>query len=306
VSGQIDKESISKGMLSKRLRLIYNPYAGRRKLTGQLDTVIRIFQESGHEVSVHRASSPEDIEETASQSRDVDRLVIAGGDGSIHQVVNGLLSIPADQRPALGILPVGTANDLAYALQLPKSIPEACKVIGRGNVYSMDTGMVNDRYFVNVASAGLLTDVSQKVDIRVKNSLGQLAYFLKGIETLPSYRPFGVEFEFGGKHYTEEVILFMAVNGLSVGGLRQLVPRASLSDGKLDILMVPLVGWPETLRILLRVLRGEHVNTEKMREFQISELTVHTDRPISTDLDGELGPESAWHIRLGPKISVFC
>ncbi|WP_407314440.1 diacylglycerol/lipid kinase family protein [Desulfosporosinus sp. SB140] len=293
-------------MLSKRLRLIYNPYAGRRKLTGQLDTVIRIFQESGHEVSVHRACSPEDIEETASRSWDVDRLVIAGGDGSIHQVVNGLVSIPTVQRPALGILPVGTANDLAYALRLPKSIPEACKIIGRGNVYSMDTGMVNNRYFVNVASAGLLTDVSQKVDIRVKNSLGQLAYFLKGIETLPSYRPFRVEFEYDGKRYTEEVILFMAVNGLSVGGIRQLVPRASLSDGKLDILMVPLVGWPETLRILLRVLRGEHVSTQRMKEFQISELTVHTDRPIHSDLDGELGPESTWRISVGPKISVFC
>lgn len=293
-------------MLSKRLRLIYNPYAGRRKLTGQLDTVIRIFQESGHEVSIHRANSPEDIEETASQSSDVDRLVIAGGDGSIHQVVNGLLTIPADQRPALGILPVGTANDLAYALHLPKSIPEACKVISRGNIFSMDTGMVNERYFVNVASAGLLTDVSQKVDIRVKNSLGQLAYFLKGIETLPTYRPFRVEFEFAGQHYTEDVVLFMAVNGLSVGGIRQLVPRASLSDGKLDIIMVPLVGWPETLRILLRVLRGEQVSTQKMKEFQVSELTVHTDRRINSDLDGELGPESIWHIRIGPQISVFC
>ncbi|WP_088189558.1 diacylglycerol kinase family protein [Desulfosporosinus sp. FKA] len=293
-------------MSNKRLRLIYNPYAGRCKLTGQLDSVIRIFQESGHDVCIHRACSPEDIEETALQSSDVDCLVIAGGDGSIHQVVNGLVEIPASQRPALGILPVGTANDLAYALHLPKSVPEACKVIGRGNIYNIDTGMVNNRYFVNVASAGLLTDVSQKVDLRVKNSLGQLAYFLKGIETLPSYRPFGVEYDLDGKHYSEEIILFLAVNGLSVGGIRQLMPRASLSDGRLDILMVPLVGWPETLRILLRVLRGEQVSTPKMKEFQISELTIHTDRLITSDLDGEHGPESPWHICVGPKISVFC
>ena len=293
-------------MKSKRLRLIYNPYAGRRKLTAQLDTVIRVFQEGGNQVCVHRASSPEDIEHISSQSTDVDRLVIAGGDGSIHQAVNGLLQVPAKKRPALGILPVGTANDLAYALQLPKSIPEACKVIAKGNIFEMDTGKLNDRYFVNVASAGLLTDVSQKVDTRVKNTLGQLAYFLKGIETLPSFRPFRIEFEHDGQRCREEVVLFMAVNGLSVGGMRQLVPRASLTDGKLDILMVPVAGWPETIRLLLRVLRGEKVDGEKIKEFQTAELTVHTDRSIFSDLDGECGPESTWHIQIGPKIFVLC
>jgi len=293
-------------MKSKRIRLVYNPYAGRRKLTAQLDTVVRIFQESGHEVSIHRASSPEDVEQIAAQSMDVDRLVIAGGDGSIHQAVNGLLRIPVEKRPVLGILPVGTANDIAYALRLPKSIPEACKVIGKGSIFEMDTGKMNDRYFVNVASAGLLTDVSQKVDTRVKNTLGQLAYFLKGIETLPSFRPFHIEFEHGGKSYTEEVVLFMAVNGLSVGGLRNLVPRASLTDGKLDILIVPAAGWPETLRLLLSVLTGEKANSEKIIEFHTSKLKVLTDRPIKSDLDGEAGPESTWNIEIGPKISVLC
>lgn len=293
-------------MKSKRLRLVYNPYAGRRKLTAQLDTVIRVFQEGGNQVCVHRACSPEDIEEISSQSTDVDRLVIAGGDGSIHQAVNGLLRVPAEQRPVLGILPVGTANDLAYALHLPKSIPEACKVIARGNVFEMDTGKLNERYFVNVASAGLLTDVSQKVDTRVKNTLGQLAYFLKGIETLPSFRPFRVEYQKDGQQFSEEVVLFMAVNGLSVGGMRQLVPRASLTDGKLDILLVPSPGWPETIRLLLKVLRGEKVDGEKIIEFQTSELTVSTDRLISSDLDGECGPESTWHIQIGPRITVLC
>ena len=293
-------------MKGKRLRLVYNPNAGRRKLTGQLDTVIRIFQESGHEVCVHRAGSPEDIEQIASQSTDVDNMVIAGGDGSIHQAVNGLLNISPELRPVLGILPVGTANDLAYALHLPKSIPEACKVIANGKAFEIDTGKVNDRYFVNVASAGLLTDVSQKVDTRVKNTLGQLAYFLKGLETLPSFRPFRVEFEHDGKRYTEEVVLFMVANGLSVGGIRRLVPRASLTDGKLDILMVPSAGWPETVRLLLNILRGEKADDEKVKKFQSSELIVHTDRPILSDLDGECGPESAWHIKIGPKISVLC
>lgn len=293
-------------MKDKRLRLIYNPYAGRRKLIGQLDTVIRIFQESGHEVTIHRTGSPEDTENTAALSGDVEVLVVAGGDGSIHQAANGLLRIPASQRPTLGILPVGTANDLAYALRLPKSIPEACKVIAGGKSFEMDTGLINDRYFVNVAGAGLLTDISPKVDTRVKNTLGQLAYYLKGLESLPSFRPFQLKFNHNDKEFDEEVLLFLAVNGLSVGGIRRLLPRASLSDGKLDILVIRQSGWPETLRMAARLLRGEQTDSGMIELFQTTDLTIRTDRPMDSDLDGEPGPASPWHIKIGPKISVLC
>ncbi|MHB1406440.1 MAG: diacylglycerol/lipid kinase family protein [Desulfitobacteriaceae bacterium] len=290
---------------SKDLRIIYNPHAGRRKAVGSLDAIIQTFQEGGHEVSVHRAGSPEDIETTAAKSSDVQTLVIAGGDGSIHHAVNGLMKIKESKRPALGILPVGTANDLAFALHLPRTILEACSVINQGRIFSMDLGVVNARYFVNVASAGLLTDVSQKVDVRVKNVLGQLAYYLKGLESIPSFRPFKLEYKLESEHHQEEVMLLLAVNGLSVGGLRQLMPRASLSDGKLDILLVRQSGWPEVVRILFSLLRGEKDASGKIEQFQTEEIIVQTDRPLTSDLDGECGSESPWHIRIGPKISVF-
>lgn len=293
-------------MNTKRLRLIYNPYAGRRRLLQQLDTVIRILQESGYEVSIHRANSPRDIEQISSQCHDVECLVIAGGDGSIHQTVNGLLKIPATRRPLLGILPAGTANDLAYALHLPKNILEACQVIAKGRVFEMDVGMLNDRYFVNVASAGLLTDVSPTVDVRVKNSLGQLAYYLKGLETLPSFRPFRVEFMYEGQNYKEDILLFLALNGISVGGLRKFVPHASLADGLLDIVCIRQSGWPDTLRLLMGLIRGEKPKkNEQLLMFQTKELHIITDRPLNSDLDGEWGPKSPWTIRTGPKISVL-
>lgn len=289
----------------KRLCLIYNPYAGRRRLLSQLDTVVRLFQESGHEVCVHRAASPQDIEEAAARQRGVNRVVIAGGDGSIHQAVNGLMKIPAVERPLLGILPVGTANDLAYALHLPKSIREACEIIARGRILDMDVGQVNDRYFVNVASAGLLTDVSPTVDVRVKNSLGQLAYYLKGLETLPSFRPFRVQFMCEGQEQEEEVLLLLALNGISVGGLRKVVSNASLSDGKLDIVLVRHSGWPDTLRLLFGLLRGEKANSAQIIMFQSESLRITAERPMNSDLDGEWGPQSPWDLSIGAKISVL-
>lgn len=293
-------------MNEKKLRLIYNPYAGRRKLISQLDTAIRIFQEGGYEVCVHRAKSPEDIENVSRQCEDVDCLVIAGGDGSIHQAVNGIMKIPLVQRPILGILPVGTANDLAYALHLRKSIPEACEVIVHGSTFEMDLGIVNDRYFVNVFSAGLMTDVSPKVDVHVKNRLGQLAYYLKGIETLPSFKPFRIEFEFEGRQYSEEALLLLAMNGLSVGGIKQFVPRASLTDGKLDFLLVRQSGWPDTMRMLLQLVGGGKVGSDRIEQFQATELKIITERPVSSDLDGEWGSDSPWDIKIGPKITVLC
>jgi diacylglycerol kinase (ATP) len=292
-------------MRNKRMLLVYNPYAGRRKFASQLDTAIRIFQESGHEVSIHRASSPADIEQVAKQCGDVESFVIAGGDGSIHQAVNGLMKIPSNNRPVLGILPVGTANDLAYALHLPQRLVKACEVIARGRIFGMDVGMVNQRYFVNVACAGLLTDVSSKVDIRIKNTLGQLAYYLKGLETLPTYRPFRVKFVHNEVNFDEDILLLLVVNGLSVGGLRRLVPEALLSDGKLDVLIVRQTGWPDTLRILLNVLRGEQSDHERIEKFQIEELTIYTDSVTRCDLDGEMGPDSPWHIQVNSKILVF-
>lgn len=293
-------------MSHKKLRLIYNPHAGRRKLVNELDTVIRIFQEGGYEVSVHRTQSPEDIENTAALCADMDTVVIAGGDGSIHQAVNGLMKIPVEDRPILGILPVGTANDLAFALKLPKSIAAACEVIANGATFDMDLGEVNDRYFVNVASAGLLTDISPKVDVRVKNRLGQLAYYLKGIETLPSFRPFRVQFEQNDRKYSEDAILLLAVNGLSVGGLKQLVPKASLSDGKLDFLLIKQSDWPETMRLLLKVLGGGKVESSNIIQFQTKHVSISCDRSVSSDLDGEWGPDSPWEIQIGPKITVLC
>lgn len=292
-------------MSQKKLRLIYNPYAGRRKMVNQLDEVIRIFQEGGYEVTVHRTNSPEDIEQIAAKSQNMDTVVIAGGDGSVHQAVNGLMKISAEKRPVLGILPVGTANDLAYAIKLPKTISAACKVIVQGNTFEMDLGKVNERYFVNVASAGMLTDVSTKVDIRVKNSLGQLAYYLKGIETLPSFRPFHVEFEQEGRKYSEDALLLLAVNGLSVGGFRQLIPKASLTDGKLNFLLVKLSGWPETMRLLLKVVGGGKVESDKIVQFQTDYVRITCDREISSDLDGEWGPGSPWEISIGPKIKIL-
>lgn len=290
----------------KKLRLIYNPYAGRRKLIQELDTAIRIFQEGGYEVAVHRTKSPIDIEYTSSQSKDVECLVIAGGDGSIHQAVNGLMKIPSDQRPLLGILPVGTANDLACGLHLPSKISEACEVIVQGSTFEMDIGQVNDRFFVNVFSAGLLTDVSPKVDIHVKNRLGQLAYYLKGIETLPTYRPFKIEYELKGTRHCEEAMLILAVNGISVGGFRQLVPKASLIDGKLDFIIVRHSGWPDTMRMLLHLVGGNIVSSDQIVQFQASELKVITDRSVFSDLDGEWGPDSPWEIKMGPKLTVLC
>lgn len=290
---------------SKRLCLIYNPYAGRRKLLSQLDTVVRIFQESGYEVWIHRANSPRDIEETAARQKGVERIVVAGGDGSIHQAVNGLLQIAPGERPVLGILPVGTANDLAYALHLPKTIPEACQVIARGRIFQMDVGCLNERYFINVASAGLLTDVSPTVDVRVKNTLGQLAYYLKGLETLPTFRPFRVAFLYEGKEREEEVLLVLALNGISVGGLRKFAPQASLSDGLLDIVLIRQSGWPDTLRLLFGLLRGEAIKSEQIIMFQTKELTINAERSMNSDLDGEWGPKSPWHLRIGPKISVL-
>ncbi|MDR4200793.1 YegS/Rv2252/BmrU family lipid kinase, partial [Bacillus altitudinis] len=125
--------------------------------------------------------------ENAAQ-RDFDLIVAAGGDGTINEVVNGLA--PLEKRPKLGIIPVGTTNDFARALGIPREgVLKATDAIIDGVAKPLDIGKVNGHYFINIAGGGRLTELTYEVPSKLKTMLGQLAYYLKGMEMLPSIRP---------------------------------------------------------------------------------------------------------------------
>ena len=279
-----------------KVKFIYNPYSGENLILSKLDKVISLHQEAGYTIVPYRITAGEDVGVALNDINDGNYkyILIAGGDGTVDSVVNAMaksgISLP------IGILPVGTANDFSKFLGMPSDVEEACKQILSSEVKSVDLGSINDKYFVNVASTGLFTDVSQKTDVNLKNTIGKLAYYLKGLEELPNFRKLHVnilskEVEFDGEMY-----LLLVFNGATAGNFN-LATRADACDGLLDIIMFKAVQIYELLPLFIKVLKGEHLDSNKVLYFKTDYLKVECHEDIVTDIDGEKGPDFPLEIK---------
>ena len=279
-----------------KVKFIYNPYSGENLILSKLDKVISLHQEAGYTIVPYRITAGEDVGVALNDIKDGNYkyILIAGGDGTVDSVVNAMaksgISLP------IGILPVGAANDFSKFLGMPSDVEEACKQILSSEVKSVDLGSINDKYFVNVASTGLFTDVSQKTDVNLKNTIGKLAYYLKGLEELPNFRKLHVnilskEVEFDGEMY-----LLLVFNGATAGNFN-LATRADACDGLLDIIMFKAVQIYELLPLFIKVLKGEHLDSNKVLYFKTDYLKVECHEDIVTDIDGEKGPDFPLEIK---------
>lgn len=222
----------------KRARIIYNPTSGREVFKRELAEVLKRFEQAGYETSTHATTCEGDGVQAARYAveQKFDLIIAAGGDGTVNEVVQGIAE--QDYRPQLAIIPVGTTNDFARALGIPREIQKAVDVILEHNVRSLDIGKVNDQYFMNIAGGGKLTELTYEVPSKLKTMLGQLAYYLKGIEMLPSLKPTKVKIEYDGKVLEEEIMLFLVSNTNSVGGFEKLAPAAKMDDGYFDLVIL--------------------------------------------------------------------
>lgn len=284
----------------KKIRLIYNPGSGDRSFKNRLDEVIEEFQKGGFQVIPYKTLGVFDIETGVKHTQDDGYrcIAVAGGDGTINRVVNAMVKYNIDLP--IGIFPWGTANDLASYFGISRNIKKCCRNIMEGNVRQIDLGMINDRYFVNVAAGGLLTDVSQKIDINLKNTLGKLAYYLKGLEQLPNFRPIPAQFITKNSKISEDIYLFTAFNGCSAGGFNMLAKDARIDDGKLDIIAVKACPLVELITLLIKLLKGEHLQDENIIYIRTDSISINCAHDIETDIDGEPGPLFPVDIRVVP------
>src|SRR5699024_5343495 len=133
--------------------------------------------------------------------------IAVGGDGTINEVINGISD--ESYRPKLGIIPAGTTNDFARALRIPRNFKKAVEIITSGITVPLDVGKVNDHYFINIAGGGELTELTYEVPSKLKTILGQLAYYIKGIEMLPFIKPIYAKIEYDGTVIEEDIMLFL-------------------------------------------------------------------------------------------------
>lgn len=282
--------------MQKRCRIIYNPTSGREAMKNNLVDILNILERAGYETSAY-ATTPEpnsaknEAERAAKSGFNL--IVAAGGDGTINEVVNGIA--PLKHRPKLGIIPAGTTNDYARALKIPREDPiGAAKVIAKGQTIKMDIGEAGKNWFVNIAAGGLLTELTYGVPSQVKSLFGYLAYLVKGAELLPQIKPIKMHLEYDGGTYDGKASMFFLALTNSVGGFEQIVPDASLDDGKFTLIVVKTSNLIEIMQLITMVLNGgRHVNDPRILYVKTSKLVAKpVDEKMMINVDGEYGGDA--------------
>lgn len=273
----------------KRARIIYNPTSGRELFKKHLPEVLEALETAGYETSCHATTGEGDAISAAKKAveNNFDIIIAAGGDGTLNEVVAGVSEF--ENRPKIGLIPMGTTNDFARAVHIPRDIKRAVEIIVQGDTIPVDVGKVNDRYFINIAGGGRITELTYDVPSRLKTMLGQLAYYLKGIEMLPSINATKVRIEYDGEVFEDEAMMFLVGLTNSVGGFEKLAPNASINDGNFSLLILKKVNIAEFIRLATLAIRGEHLEDPHVIYKKAQHIKVTSEDKVLLNLDGEYG-----------------
>ncbi|OGO77018.1 MAG: hypothetical protein A2Y23_03330 [Clostridiales bacterium GWB2_37_7] len=273
----------------KKIKLIYNPKSGDASFKNKLDTVISNFQKLNFITVPFRISNEIHIDKAFLDiEQGYDIVCVSGGDGTVSSVADAMARL--DIKLPLGIFPFGTSNDLAAHMGIPRDINACCDIIMKGITQNIDLGKVNGSHFINVCSAGLLTEVAYKTDTNMKNTLGQIAYYIKGIEEIPKYAPIKMRLVSEDRVIEDNLLLLLILNGSSAGGFNRLAPDAVIDDGRMNVIAIKAANISNTLSVFLKIIRGEHIGDPNIYYFSANRLTVECYQLCGTDIDGEKGP----------------
>jgi len=287
--------------------LFYNPVSGHAAFKNKLDWIVEAFQRRGILVVFYRTRR-EGNEAFIPFVREVnpDGLLVAGGDGTVHEIVNlmmkGNLDLP------LGIIGSGTSNDFATYLGVNTDLEAYLDTIAAGRTRRVDLGLMDGTYFINVASGGAMACIAHEVNARIKNSLGKMAYYLKGIGELPKFRYFPLKIEADGAHYELETFLFVIINSPVVGSMKNVANGVAVDDGKLDLLSIGKCSIPKLMSITADLIAGKPVSErEDVLHVRAKHFRIESGIPVESDIDGECGPMLPLTIETVPRaVAIYC
>lgn len=276
----------------RKVKFIYNPFSGEKEILKYLDYLIYSYQKKSFTVIPYRLGFDRDISEAFADIDDTfDHILISGGDGTVNEVVNGMKKLNIDLP--IGVIPAGTANDFAHLIGMPQSIRYSIDAILNSEVSLVDLGKANDKYFVNIFSCGLFTDVSQKTPTEYKNTFGKLAYYFTGIKELPKFKTLDLSIKSKNFNYEGSSILFFVFNGRTAGNL-EVAHDSTVDDGYLDVIIIPADNILEKLSILPHLLNKNNTSYPKgIIHFKTDEIEINVknSNEYTTDIDGEQGPK---------------
>jgi YegS/Rv2252/BmrU family lipid kinase len=287
--------------MSKRALLLINRQAGRG--AHALAQAVESLHDLDFELVTIPVKHAEQIAARIQQyGPQLDLVIIGGGDGTLNAAVDSLVQ----RQLPLGILPLGTANDLARTLAIPASTPEACRVIAAGHTKPIDLGWVNGKHFFNVASLGLSVHMTESLSRGTKRRWGALAYALKALQMVGHTRAFRADIRCQGVAVSVKTIQIAIGNGRYYGGGMAITDDAAIDDQRLDLYSLELQHWWQVFPLLWRLPRGQQRLLPWVRVLHSQEIEIVTHKSLRINTDGELTVSTPARFRVIPRALTVC
>ena len=275
--------------MEKKLFFVFNPKAGKGKIKTALMDIVDIFNKGGYEVVIRATQYPKDAYEMTRKYADkVDLVVCSGGDGTLDEVVAGL--VETGSKVPVGYIPAGSTNDFAGSLFIPKNMVAAAEMIMEENVYRCDIGKFNKQTFTNIAAYGLFTDVAYETDQDLKNILGHLAYLLEGVKRLFDIQSYHMKVTTEDEIFEDDFMYGMITNSRSVGGFKNLTGKnVDMNDGLFEVTLITTPKNPMDMQEIIAGLMSGKDNSDLIYTFKTSRIRIQSDEAVAWTLDGEYG-----------------
>lgn len=277
--------------MKKRIFFVFNMHAGKARIKTKLSDILNTFTEKGYEVTAYPTQyAGEAVLRIEALEDGYELVVCSGGDGTLDEVVTGMMRRPEEKRIPIGYIPAGSTNDFAKSLGLPQKMEDAAARIMAGKRFPCDIGAFNQDYFVYIAAFGIFTDVSYQTDQQMKNVLGHMAYILEGMKRLTNIVSYKMKLRWEDREVEDDFLFGMVTNSRSVGGFKSIIgTEVVLDDGVFEVTFIKrpknLLELNETLTALLLA----EIDERYMYSFRTNRLEVEAEGEVPWTLDGEYG-----------------
>lgn len=267
--------------MSQRTLVLTNP--GSRSGDRDFEALAERLRENG-EIKLVRPERPQDLPQAIrDHAGKVDRIVLGGGDGTVNLALDALLEVDLP----VGLLPLGTANDLARSLAIPEDIDEAINIILRGHLRRIDVARANDVSFINAIGMGLGPQMTREMDSDIKSRFGVLAYLIGIVRAFRRQQHFAARIDSDSRQQRDRYLQITVANGIHYGGGMTVAEDARLDDGQLDVLLVRRQSHWRLLASALRFKLGQTGDADSMVHWRCKKLRIETDQEMEVTADGE-------------------
>lgn len=272
-----------------KVLFIYNAMSGNRSIPKKLDYITERFMEKGLLVQPYRVQNDSEVSLLqVLKSNSYSYIVVSGGDGTVNNIVN--LMLKNNIKLPIGLIPSGTCNDFARSLNISTDVKKCIDIILGGLTAKVDVGLINNSlYFLSTCAGGIFVEVSFNTRNDLKKSIGPLAYYIKALTEVKNIKPARLRIETDKEYIQDDFLLFLIINGKNAGGFNNILDKADISDGYMDIILIKDCLHIDMPSLFFKVLANDFINDKNVVWLRTKRCHIESDTEVALSIDGEKG-----------------